>query len=359
MGHRGFRTSFAVLLASVLIANAQEIKVQPAGGIAIANPEGTATLMMNGRMQIRHTYEELSGEPDVNNFSVARMLLGVKGSVYSWRYEAQAEFAKREAVTLTDAFVERSLMPGLDLRVGQFKAAYDRQQLESSGRQTHVERNIASREFGKGREVGVQIKGATLERELQVSAGIFNGEGAGRANAGSGNMFLGRVSWNPLGDFGLSQGDLKPSPSPRIFLDGAAYYSVDGHRDAFGEAVDEAAATAGAGLRYAGAYVTGEYFHRARRASAMDPATTSNGWYAQANYMLVPQRLEAAVRHARIDPDRDASGNLREETTGGINVFFDDKGHAIKATFDVSWLADESPLVTDHLRTRAQLQLSF
>lgn len=353
-------TAFSLLFPMFMFAGApaaQEAALKPGEGVSVVSPDGNASLSMSGRIQIRHTYEEQAG-PALNTFSVPRLPLSFKGNVYAWRWAVQLEPGTGKAADLTDAFVERALTKGIGVRMGQFKTAYDRQQLESSGRQALVDRNIASREFGKGRELGVQFRGSAAEGILQYNAGIFNGTGQGRANTGSGNLFLGRVSWNPLGDFGLSQGDIDPSPSPRVFVDAAGYHGIDGFVDTSGYG-DESGLAGGTGLRHAGVYLAGELFLRRREAAGTAPAQTSNGWYAQAGYMLIPEALEIAARHAGVDPDTDEGGDLLGETTAGINVFFSGRGHGLKLSVDASWLTDESAAAEDHLRARTQFQLVF
>jgi phosphate-selective porin len=343
------RVSTLFLSLAVAVA-AQETRLQPGKGVSFKSDDGNATLNIGGRIQVRHTYEENS---DSSYFNVPRLRLALKGTLYrDWSWEFQSDFANRNSTTLKDGFIERSFGPEVAVRAGQFKIAFDRQQLESSGRQTFVDRNIASSFLGKGRDAGLQAHGGFMSRKIQYQAGVFNGTGEGVANTNTGHMAVARVSVNPLGDFGLSQGDIKPSAKPLVFADLAAYHSQDS-----GGSLDGTTGLAiGAGVRMAGAYAAGEYFRR-----ETSTGQKADGFYAQASYLLVPEFLELAARFAQADPDTDLADNTRTETTGAVNVLFNKAGHGLKLTGDVSLLADEAKTGDDknNIRSRVQFQLVF
>src|SRR5690606_20902683 len=150
--------------------------------------------------------QQVEGAPDVNNFQTSRIRLALKGGTPAWDWEFQSDFANRNNVTLKDAFVSRRVTPDVSLRFGRFKAGYDRQQLESSGRQTFVDRNFASAAIGKGRDLSEMVGGCAASRRLPFIVGVSNGGGESQPNGGTGNMAVGRLSRNPFTEFGLSQG---------------------------------------------------------------------------------------------------------------------------------------------------------
>lgn len=344
--------TLALPLSLATVVGAQQVSpgLQPGKGVSVASADGNATLNLGGRIQVRHTYEE---NADSSTFTIPRLRLALKGTLYqNWNWEFQSDFAKHEKASLKDGFIERTFSPALAVRGGQFKVAFDRQQLESSGRQTFADRNIVSTTLGKGRDLGVQAHGGFLNKIIHYQVGVFNGGGEGVNNANTGHLWAGRVSFNPLGDFGLSQGDVKPSGKPLVFLDLAAYRDQDNG----GSAEGTTGVAVGAGAKIAGLYGAAEYIHRETSAGV-----TSGGFYGQASYMLVPEFLEAAVRYAQVDPNADAANDLRTETTAGLNVFFQKAGHGLKFTADVSLLSDDALTGDDknNTRTRAQLQLIF
>jgi phosphate-selective porin OprO/OprP len=345
----------STLSVAITLAAAQGsgtlVALEPGKGVGFKSDDGNATLNIGGRIQVRHTYEENS---DSSTFSVPRLRLGFKGSLYQvWAFEIQTDLAKKEKATLKDGFVERAVGESHKVRFGQFKTGFDRQQLESSGRQTFVDRNIVSDALGKARDVGLQGHGKVMNGKLQYNAGLFNGAGEGNPSPNGGHMAVARISLNPLGDFGLSQGGVKSSAPARVFVDLAAYHTQDesGHSLA-----GTTGLAAGAGLKVAGLYGAAEYIRR-----ETDANVVSNGFYAQASYMILPEFVEAAARYAYLDPNNSAEDDLRTETTAGLNVFFEKAGHNLKLTIDASLLTDETKVGDDNhnYRTRAQVQLVF
>lgn len=344
----------ALFLALAMTVGAQNLthnlKVKPGGGLAFANEDGSATLNIGGKIQIRHTYEERS---DSSYFQTPRVELGLKGSFQDdWKWELLSDFSKKERATLKEAFVEHVFGEGLQLRAGQYKVGFDRQQFESSGRQTFVDVSLASASLGKGRDQGVQAHGSFLNRMFQYNAGVFNGTGEGTPNTNTGHMTVARVSFNPLGDFGLSQGDIVPSSTPRVYADLSAYHNQDD-----GGSPDGTTGVAvGTGLRYAGAYAAGEYIHRETSAGV-----TSGGIYAQASCMILPGTLEAGARYSQLDPDTGTGNDLQNEITAVVNVFFHNLGHNLKFSADLSLLKNETETSGDEnsLRTRVQMQAAF
>jgi hypothetical protein len=201
--------------------------------------------------------------------------------------------------------------------------------------------------------MGVQARGGFMSRKIQYNAGVFNGSGEGVPNTNTGHMAVARISLNPLGDFGQSQGDVKASPAPRFFVDVAAYHAQD---SSLGSLDGTTGVAVGAGVKLAGAYATGEYLRGIPQTGG-----EADGFYAQASYMILPDFLEAAVRYAQADPDTDADDDRRTETTAAASVFFNRTGHNLKLTGDVSLLTDEANAGDDKddIRSRVQLQLVF
>jgi len=108
------------------------------------------------------------------------------------------------------------------IRVGQWKIDYNRERVDSSGRQQFVERSIANRVFTVDRQVGVQLRGHAFENtrsDLRWYLGAFTGEGRGVRNTDDNLMYVGRVQWNFLGrDLALKQTDVEFTELPTASL---------------------------------------------------------------------------------------------------------------------------------------------
>ena len=90
------------------------------------------------------------------------------------------------------------------LRVGQWKINYNRERVDSSGKQQFVERSIANRVFTIDRQVGAQLTGRLFKEtpmDMNYWAGVYTGEGRGVENPDNNLMTMARVQWNPNGRY--------------------------------------------------------------------------------------------------------------------------------------------------------------
>ena len=102
----------------------------------------------------------------------------------------------------------------LQLKAGQFKAPFGRQELTSSGNQQFVDRSIASVLFAPARQLGLQIGGqfgtSQVPDMLTYAGGVFNGNGINRpANENDKYEYTGRVMFSPFGNVGYSESNLE------------------------------------------------------------------------------------------------------------------------------------------------------
>lgn len=359
---------------SVFADNEIGTKHKPGKGFTVESPDKEFSLTTGGRIQLRHTYDAFDADrdkEDISIFTVQRIRIWLKGKAFKdWKYKFQVDFGKG-GVSLKDGLIEYARYEYGKVTVGQFKVFFDRQQRISSGSQTFVDRSIAAKKFGIGRDIGVQVHGATTDKKFQYNAGVYNGEGEGKKNPNNGHLFSGRVSFNPLGDFGLSESDIRKSDKHLVFIDAAAslnakrIYTDWSDNDTLGGAADEADVLRyvfGAGYRYAGLYVQGEYYGQTENPNLAGLADVkANGWYAQAGYMIVPEAWELAARYSVVDANTDVDDNLKSEAMAGINCFIHKGGHAMKITADIAQLAEEKGPGMEYkdIRARVQLQVIY
>jgi phosphate-selective porin len=241
------------------------------------------------------------------------------------------------------------------ITVGQFKVPFGRQELTSSERQQFVDRSILSGEFTRSRDVGVQVSGTVVGGKLAYAAGIFNGNGRNQLNNDNDKYQLdARVTLQPNGDVGYSEGDFESTDKPLFAVTGEV------------EVNDTSGATnttdfkttilgADAVFKYKGLSVFAEYFSRER-----DPETGSSfhsdGYHVQAGYFVQREKVEVAFRYARWDPSDAIAGNDRSEVGGALSFFA--KKHNLKVQLDVRRLEDEARDASD-VEVRIQTQFVF
>ena len=276
------------------------------------------------------------------------------------------------------------------IRLGQWKIDYNRERVDSSGRQQFVERSIVNRVFTIDRQVGVQLRGRLFKNtpaDMRYFAGVFNGEGKGVNNADDNMMYTGRLQWNFLGrDLGFRQTDVEYTelPTGSFAIAGATTKgactrwssSGCGNLDGF----ERPALTAPEqyeidqyvqefAFKYRGFSTQQEYHVKKIRDAATGIRSELTGGYVQAGYFFhhmfpsVPAPLELAARYAYVDePNANflTFENAREEFTLGANWFF--KGHNNKLTMDYSRLRLDDSILGMHEsedRLRFQWDVSF
>ena len=276
------------------------------------------------------------------------------------------------------------------IRVGQWKIDYNRERVDSSGRQQFVERSIVNRVFTVDRQVGVQLRGHAFKNtrsDLRWYVGAFTGEGRGVRNTDDNLMYVGRVQWNFLGrDLALKQTDVEFTELPTASLAFGAMTtrgsctrwssSACGNLDGFTspanatpdqfkieQAVQEFA------YKWRGLSIQQELHHKEISDRLAGTKSRLTGGYLQAGYFFhhlfpaIPEQLEFAARYAYLEePNRDdlTFDNERQEFTLGANWFF--SGHNNKLTFDISRLRLEDDFIgrnESENRVRFQWDVSF
>ncbi len=271
------------------------------------------------------------------------------------------------------------------LRVGQWKVDYNRERVDSSGRQQFVERSIVNRQFTVDRQIGVQLRGHANKgtaADFRWYIGAFTGEGRGVRNTDNNLMYIGRLQWNFLGrDLGLRQTDVEFTELPTASLAfGAASTTgsctrwsssgcgnLDGFTSPGSAAVDQFdidQAVQEFAFKWRGFSLQQEYHRKSVKDRLSGTDNDLTGAYIQSGYFFhhkipaVPEQLELALRYAFVEEpnvlDRSLD-NDREELSLAANWFF--SGHNNKLTFDVSRLTlDDAVLGQDETENRVRVQ---
>jgi hypothetical protein len=273
-------------------------------------------------------------------------------------------------------------------RVGQWKVNYNRERVDSSGRQQFAERSIVNSIFTIDRQVGAMIKGRLNKGtpfDLRYYAGLFNGEGRASDNANNQMMKMARIQWNVLGgDLKWRQSDVKRHEKPTLQIAGGwagnkgpcTKWSSSGCGSLKGFSVASNGTrfnieqyVAEVAYKYQGLSLQSEYHWKDIKDTETGVEHGLKGSYAQVGYFFnelnksIPEELELAFRYAFVDePDSSSLNqeNNREEFTVGANYFF--AGHNNKITVDYSYLtlddASDNRSYDDN-RVRVQWDISF
>ncbi len=384
-------------------------------GFTLESGDGLFKTAIQWRFQGRFSYPERGdadsfgdfNDNEESTFELRRVRMKVGGHGYQpWiKYYFEVDWQPtRSAGTsgsdtrLIDWRIMLEKYKWLQLRIGQWKINYNRERVDSSGKQQFVERSIVNSVFTIDRQVGAMVYGHLAPGTLADSryyAGVWTGSGRGEANDDDNMMWMGRLQWNFLGrDLKWTQSDLKYHKQPAASVAFAAYTtigkctrwsssgcgslgtttSLGAGFTSDGSAVDGQFRVEGMmeefALKWRGLSIQHEYHWKQVKDSGRAATTTSTGTpqsktnlmgsYSQIGYFphylipIVPKPLEVAFRYAFVDPNVSIKNDKLQEYTGAVNWFF--AGHRNKLTLDASHLKLDRPVGSNQHEQRVRLQ---
>ena len=395
-------------------------------GFGFATEDGNWRMSMQWRFQGRFTYPERADEEGTASFSDnseatfelrrVRMKIGGHGYKpwikYYFEIDLQTTSDSGESAGSTRVFdwrIDLAKYKSFTIRVGQWKINYNRERVDSSGRQQFVERSIVTRVFTIDRQVGVMLNGRLFPGKLydvRYFVGVFTGSGRGEANDDDNMMYMARLQWNMFGrDLKFSQSDLKYHKQPTASLAFGGYTNIGkctrwsssgcgslgvGAPTSLGATFTSDATAADSqfrvdgmveefAMKWRGVSIQHEFHWKQIKdagagvglngftgtAPVMPSKTNLMGSYSQVGYFphylvpIIPKSLEMAFRYAFVDPNVSAGNDTLREFTGALNWFF--AGHRNKITVDASHFSLDvptGPALTEQ-RVRLQWDVSF
>ncbi len=317
-----------------------------------------------------------------SELEVRRLRLRAAGHLFSPRIGFNYEHDLLDDLNLLDLRLDISVRDDLELRVGQFKVQFNRERVDSSGKQQLIDRSIANYAFTVDRQRGLTLAkrvGAETSRYSWLYLGVYEGDGREPGPRGDDPMLMARWQWHFLGaPLPFSQSDYAMTETAAGTFSVAALrvrgpytrFSSSGGGQLVGfepgsddrytleQFVQEFA------WRLRGLSVQQELHVKRIRDNDTGRRSRLTGGYVNVGKVW-PLRLgqrdvpfELAARLAHVDWDDTPADRTQDEYTLGANLFF--AGHNNKLTFDVSRLelddAGGSPRDT---RFRFQWDISF
>lgn len=350
----------------------------PRKGMDIRSRDGNYTAHIDLRGQFRFTHSNDEDGDSEDEFEVTRARFKMGGQIYrKWlTYYTEYDFP---STRLLDLRFTVSPDEALQLRIGQWKAPYNRERVDSSGNQQFVERSIVNEFFTLDRQQGVALFGRLWEGRAGDSwynLGVFAGSGRGaEVHVGARPMVMGRWQWNFLKrDLGFSQSDIAYRDKPAASLSLAAAnwrgaftaFSSAGGGELPGFApgdddrYDVSQAMLEAAYQHRGVSFQAEIHWKQVRDTEANTRTQLIGGYAQAGifphtfWSSIPRPLELAARYAQVDPSRHQANDAQREVILAANWFF--IGHRNKLTVDFSWVNDDAAAPDGREKHRLRMQ---
>lgn len=292
-------------------------------------------LTISNRVQVRFTEQDPENGSSKGSFRIRRAKTKFEGWIYTknLKYELQMNWPSSGSA-LEDANLNWDVKgdKSFQVKVGQFKAPFGRQELTSSGSQQFVDRSAVSNEFAKGRDIGIQLHGQPAGGTIDWRVGVFNGAGINvSSNDNDKYQYTARLGWQPFGDVKYSEGDFESSNKPLFGL-AVNWNSNDKHGATSGDDIDQEIVGIDFAFKFKGFSLTGEYFD-AENDREIGTDFDNEGFYVQAGYFFVPKKFETALRYAVLDPNSAVSDNDRTETGIGFSYYFNKHAHKLQADF--------------------------
>ena len=375
-------------------------------GFTFTTEDEKFQLSIGGRLQVRYSFLDRDQESgissqvdDVSRWEMKQVKFYMNGYAYTkdLTYGVQANFAKgNTAQILDDAWMNYRLIDEAQLKIGQFKTPFARQELISDANQQFVDRSPVVDAFKAGRDIGALLSGKVAQGIFYYNLGVFGGAGQSVVRNTNDNLFAARVVVNPLGDVPYLEADIEGSKKPLVSI-GANYFrntlkknggatpaletttpNYTGTSGWLGKGFNKtvggtnifggnAAGTStkfdvdsfGADLafKWMGISLQGEYL-LAQAEADNGAELRAHGFYAQTGYLIIPKTLEVAFRYSYLDPDRDRVNDTITEQIGAVSYYFDK--HNLKIQTDVGNIHTQtSTRPIDEMQYRVQAQITF
>ena len=343
------------------------IEYIPLRGLAFRTPDKLFELAVGFNLQLRFTRFEFDRVPsaleDSNEFRVRRFKLYFTGYAFdpklTYRMQLAFENVNNTKLLLDDAWINYKFMDEISAQMGQSKTPYSRDELYNDGVIQFQERALAVEAFKPGRDAGAGVLGSLFKGQLTYMAGVFNGEGQSTLRASDHVMPMVRLVANPVGQMGIGEADLEGRQTP------ALSFGVDGFTNTLrkttdvlfesvtpnyasptgwlgrniglfttGEDIFIESASADLQFKWMGISAQAEYFFGHAEGDTSGVRVRANGWYGQAGYMVIPQKVDVAVRYSVVDYNQGAPHNENSIFTAATDWYI--KRNNVKLQFDYS-----------------------
>lgn len=312
-----------------------------APGVEIVSADGSAKLKFSGDFQFRHVVNVREGDGIDNEdfgFEIRRLRPKVSGSLMDGKvpFEFFGEFARTNTITLVDAWTGYVPGEGQRVRVGQFVAAFSREELVSSSRRLASDFTLAHSYFTLDRTQGVDYRHRAGDWGFQVlvSDGPVEKNTPYSMDADWG--LTARVERKSAADWGRHDDFVGWRGEETAWLAGAAAHISGGETDADGDTfVDEDytdfRGTVDFGVEGDGWNALAAFFAQNLDAQGVE-SIAAYGATVQGG-VFVADDVDVFAQYAWADDDADR-GRLSVVTVG-TNWYI--HGHVIKLTVDANY----------------------
>ena len=376
-------------------------------GFTFTTSDEKFQLTLGGRMQFRYTftdYDDNTAKSDNSLWDAKRIRLIAQGYAYSKDLTYKLEFDPRAYASdtkkgLVDANINYKFLDEVQIKLGQYKTPFARQELTSDGALQFVDRSIVVDAFKHSYDIGAMLNGKIADGLAYYYTGVFGGAGQTTGRTTNDNAFFARVAVNPLGDMPYDEPDFDKTEKPLLSI-GANYFfntikntytpasagppavsasaslessvpnyasssgwlgkAQSGSSPWFGNTgkLDIDSFGTDLAFKWMGLSLQGEYMFAQAENQKGGKLLRAQGYYAQIGYMILPKTLEVAFRYSYLDPNRDKLNDLKTEQVGAVSWYLNK--HNLKLQADIGNIHTQtSTRPTDDMQYRVQAQIIF
>lgn len=321
---------------------------------------------------------ETTNDPPGADSEVRRARIKVDGQLFSQRVGYYFEHELSGDRPLLDLRLDVAATENLLFRIGQYKVLYNRERVDSSGKQQFVERSISTYPFTLDRQRGAAAAWHVAEGTRGDSwfmAGVYEGDGIDPDQKGDDPLVLARWQWQFLREaLPFSQSDFRQRERPAATVSLAASHvrgpytrfssSGGGQLDGFESGGDDRYTLRqwqqGFAWQYRGFSFQQELHGKRIEDHETGLDSTLRGGYAQAGKAWPIQlgeraaAFEVAIRGARVDWEDTPRDREQREFTVVTNLFLN--GHDSKITAEFGRLTVRETGIPTAADTRFRLQ---
>ena len=177
-------------------------------------------ISLEGYLQLGYTYDDLESSK-TNTFDIKRAILMVRGKITD-RWSCYFMFSLANSPRVLEAYTEYRFLPGLSVRVGEFKTMYS---LENPMSPSSLELiNVNSQAvnylagyngsdplYGShtGRDLGIMIYGDLFKKLLSYKLAVMNGQGINRKDGNNQKDIVGNLLITPIKELSVGGSFIK------------------------------------------------------------------------------------------------------------------------------------------------------
>jgi phosphate-selective porin len=321
------------------------------------------------RLQVRYIHDSASGRDEI---FIARLRLKAKGQLFhkvryytEYKFDTLARKGRDHVNGFENAWLDYSLARDFAIRGGLYDVPFSRNALTSDSKLLFIDRSLIKDQltiFGLAdNTVGLLGHGRPFKGRFEYSGGIFNNERfrkfrAPGANKSAQLMPAGRIVYHFFAPApGGGYADYQSS-----YLGKGKRLSVGTNAAYLGKARDSTSEfnlfAWGTDLFFSnGPFSAEAEYDQLKKKLIGNPDIQSDGWYAQAGY-LVKGRVEFAARHQQLDPNVSVANNRLKWTSIGSNIYF--RNHNVKLQLDYTFRRGPGQTVNTNV-LQAQMQFDY